>query len=395
MINYPKQLDTIFNKLLAHSITPIIVGGYVRNSLLKIDSKDIDVELYGIDELKDLANLLKPFGTINLVGESFGVAKLNFTEFEIDFSLPRVERKISKGHKGFEVTSDATLDFKTAASRRDFTINAIGFDVKTKTILDPFDGMKDLMSKTLKEVDQNSFIEDPLRVLRAVRFCAIYNLKMSASLLSLCKDMVRNGALEELAKERIFEEYKKIVLNSQKPSTAFGLLKSMNCTIFGENFTNIDNIASITESKTKLAISLALICYNSDNTEVLYRLTNNKQLITSVLKLLEFVSGVKSFMSDYEIYKLASKATLKELLYFAKTIKVLTLSEFDRLYKKVSNLGVLSKALAPLLGGDELIKLGLSPSKEFSNILSAVYELQMRGELKTHQEAIEWVKSTL
>ena len=179
MISYPKKLQAIFNKLILHSIKPIIVGGFIRDALLNTQSKDIDIELYNLNSFEELEKILTPFGTINSVGKSFGVYKLSFEDLEIDFSLPRTEQKISLGHKGFSVTTSSNIDFKTASKRRDFTINSMGYDVLEKKLLDPFFGMRDLKNKILECVDNKTFVEDPLRVLRAVQFSARFNFTLS------------------------------------------------------------------------------------------------------------------------------------------------------------------------------------------------------------------------
>lgn len=98
MIQYPGILDTIFDKLRYHGIRPIIVGGYIRDYLVDIESKDIDIEVYGISSFAELQNILKEFGSVNVVGKSFGVCKLYFEGYDLDFSFPRSDNKIESGH---------------------------------------------------------------------------------------------------------------------------------------------------------------------------------------------------------------------------------------------------------------------------------------------------------
>ncbi len=227
MISLPPELHPILAALWAHQITPIVVGGYVRDALLGIDSKDIDIELYNLRSLDEIEQILKPFGKLNLVGKSFGVIKLHTKELEIDFSPPRTESKHTAGHKGFEIHCDFSLDFMTAARRRDFTINAIGYNPQTKTLLDPYNGIDDLQNKRLVCVDEKTFVEDPLRPLRAIQFAARFDLTCDPKLLNLCREMIAKGALEELPKERIFEEFKKLFLLAPKPSIGMELLREM------------------------------------------------------------------------------------------------------------------------------------------------------------------------
>jgi len=102
MIDYPSKLDIIFDKLLNNSIKPIIIGGFVRDFLLKKESKDIDIELYGIKSFSKLENILKEFGSVNSFGKSFGVCKLKFDDLDLDFSFPRKDSKISKAIKALK-----------------------------------------------------------------------------------------------------------------------------------------------------------------------------------------------------------------------------------------------------------------------------------------------------
>jgi len=99
MLKYPNKLDIIFDKLAKYNIKPVIVGGFIRDAILNIKSKDIDIELYNISSYEKLQTLLDEFGKINTVGKSFGICKLTMGELEIDFSFPRQDNKISKGHQ--------------------------------------------------------------------------------------------------------------------------------------------------------------------------------------------------------------------------------------------------------------------------------------------------------
>ena len=132
LFDYPKYLDKIFDKLNKNNIRSIIVGGYIRDKFLNLNSKDIDIELFGVSTYDELEKILQEFGEVNTVGKSFGVCKLSLKTLDLDFTLPRLDNKIGSGHCGFEIKVDKNLDFKTASSRRDFTMNAIGYDLIEK-----------------------------------------------------------------------------------------------------------------------------------------------------------------------------------------------------------------------------------------------------------------------
>ena len=226
-LNIPKVLEDILYNLQELGARPILVGGCVRDHFLNIPVKDYDVEIFGIDSYETIENSLKKFGSVKLVGKSFGVLTLRVDKYDFDFALPRTEKKIGNTHQDFEVITNANLSFKEAAIRRDFTINAIGYDFPKKKFLDPFNGIKDLEKKLIKHIDDKTFIEDSLRVYRAVGFASRFDFKIEEKTKELCKQIISSGELEYLPKERIFEELKKLFLKSSRPSVGFELIRQL------------------------------------------------------------------------------------------------------------------------------------------------------------------------
>ena len=227
MLTLPEILEDILKDLQEIGATPIIVGGSVRDFFLNIPVKDYDIEIFGIDSLETIQKSLEKFGCVKLVGKSFGVLTLRVNEYDFDFALPRIEKKIGNSHQDFEVITNANLSFKEAAIRRDFTINAIGYDFSKKEFLDPFNGINDLRNKTIKHIDDDTFIEDSLRVYRAVGFASRFDFKIEEKTKVLCKQIVLNDELKYLPKERIYEELKKLFLKSSKPSIGFELIREL------------------------------------------------------------------------------------------------------------------------------------------------------------------------
>ena len=223
----PYILHTISQVLNRHHAKAIIVGGSVRDHFLELPSKDYDIEVYGLETMNELEEILSEFGSVNLVGKSFGVLKFVHDSEEYDFSFPRKEAKVSKGHRGFDVEVDGSLDFKMAAKRRDFTVNALGYDIEEKYFIDPFGGLDNIKKKKLRHIDDETFIEDPLRVYRAVQFCARFSFMLDDDTMRLCKDMVSKGMLEELPKERVYLEWTKLLLKALKPSQGFELMREL------------------------------------------------------------------------------------------------------------------------------------------------------------------------
>ena len=407
MIHYSKKLDTIFTILIKNNIKPIIVGGYVRDFYLGIESKDIDVELYNLDSFEVLEKILKEFGEVNSVGKSFGVCKLTYDEDEIDFSLPRIDSKIASGHKGFKIDTSKELDFNTATKRRDFTINAIGFDIQNKKILDPFDGQKDLQKKLLKAVDITTFTQDPLRVLRGVGFASRFQFTLDENLFNICKKMCIDKELYELPKERIFEEIKKILLKSPKPSKGFELfsklkflpylkpLDTLNQNDFQKILNSLDRYKDFSTLLVKkdIVIMLAILSSKFNPLEVesfIINITNQKNILNDVKKLVSINTTNK--FDDIELYQLSSKIILEDYLIYFASISNISKSNFNNLYKRAKDLKILHKPPKPLVMGRDLIKLGIKPSPKFAKILNIIYQDQLNLKIKTKDEAISSLK---
>ena len=199
--------------------TPYVVGGGVRDILIGKPSKDIDIEVHGVpmDKLGQLME--KHGGKPEQVGKQFGVFKVG----DVDVSLPRTETKTGTKHTDFDVQAHTSLPLKQAARRRDFTMNALMYDVKNHRILDFFGGHDDIVAKKIKHVDDKTFVEDPLRVYRAAQFAGRFGFSIDASTIKLARSM----DLSDLPKERVFEEMSKLLLRSPKPSVGLQALDDM------------------------------------------------------------------------------------------------------------------------------------------------------------------------
>ena len=303
---------------------------------------------------------------------------------------------------------DASIDFKTASSRRDFTMNAIGFDVIEKKILDPFNGRDDIKNKILRAVNINTFSEDPLRVLRAVGFSSRFNFRLENSLFFLCKEMCDKNLLHELAKERIFAELEKILLKSNKPSSAFLLLKVLNAlkyfkpldTLNNNDFLNIldvlDTMAMLkTKSKkTNIELMLSVLCYKftkKDRYIFISNLTKQRNIFTNIDALLDNVFC--TVYTDSDILRLATKVNIEHFLLFSQAVyKEIGEDVFIKLKQRAINLKVLHQKPKAYLQGRNILDLGLEPSKEFSILLSRAYEAQINLEINSKDEALQWLK---
>ncbi len=195
----------------------LLVGGGVRDRLLGLpDSGDADVELFGLDA--DAARrVLAGFGDVVAVGRAFGVLRVK--GLDVDFSLPRAS-SAGAGVRGDLAEADPSLDFAAAARRRDLTVNAMGMDPLSGEILDPLGGRADLAARRLRAADAALFAEDPVRGLRVARFAARLEMRPDAELLALCRGLDLSG----VAPERLLDEWRKLLLEPERPSVALRVL---------------------------------------------------------------------------------------------------------------------------------------------------------------------------
>lgn len=197
------------------------VGGFVRDALLHRENKDVDIEVHGVSP-KCLEEILDNLGQRLTIGESFGI--FNLKGYSLDIAMPRKEQARGQGHRDFDIFVDPFIGTEGACRRRDFTFNALMRDVLTGEIVDHFGGQEDLKAGILRHVNDESFAEDPLRVLRAAQFAARFGFRVAPETISLCRRM----DLRHLPRERIDGELQKALLKAEKPSIFFEVLRQMD-----------------------------------------------------------------------------------------------------------------------------------------------------------------------
>lgn len=221
VIPLPAPLRPVLAAIREAGGRPLLVGGCVRDALWGMDPGDLDVEVGQLSFTK-LQAVLATFGATDVVGRSFGTIKLRRQGLTYDFSLPRRESKTGAGHRGFKVEPDPALSDAEAAARRDFTLNAMAWDPFAARLIDPHGGQADLQARRLRHTSP-AFVEDPLRVLRAMQLAGRFNLHLAPETAQLCRTMVGAGA--ELPVERIWAEWDKWATRSTRPSQGLVVLQ--------------------------------------------------------------------------------------------------------------------------------------------------------------------------
>lgn len=221
----PVQLQLILGHILLSGGRPYIVGGAVRDHLLGKEPKDFDVEVFDM-EFEDLKKSLEQFGTTEEVGHCYAILKLFTNGHEFDFSVPRTEVSTGPGSSDFEVQRNPYASIQEAAIRRDFTVNALYYEVSSGSIFDCFTGLEDLKNGILRPVNEKTFCEDPARVLRAFRFISQLNFDSTEGLDALSDTLTDNA--DYIPKERFWREWYSWATKCVKPSRGLQFLNTSN-----------------------------------------------------------------------------------------------------------------------------------------------------------------------
>jgi len=213
-----KTLSAIADK---NNTEAYVIGGFVRDLFLNRPSKDIDVVVVGngIDYAEAVGRKL---GSKVAIFKNFGTANIKINDLEIEFVGARKESYRSESRK--PIVEDGTLEDDQL--RRDFTINALAINLNANhfgELLDPFNGVKDLEDKLIRTPlnPEITFSDDPLRMMRAIRFASQLNFRIDEAAIIAIK--TQKERINIVSKERITDELNKIIL-SEKPSVGFKLL---------------------------------------------------------------------------------------------------------------------------------------------------------------------------
>ena len=430
----------------------LIVGGWVRDRLRGEASKDVDLEIYGVPET-ELPALLGPFGRVEPVGRSFPVYKVA----GIDVALPRRESKSGRGHTAFAVEGDPSMPLREAARRRDFTINAIAWDPLTERYEDPFDGRADLEAGVLRVVDPHTFADDSLRVLRALQFAARFELAVPEETRAICAripldDLPAERVWAELEKlllqarrpsigftlarelevvHRIWPEMAALIGCEQEhewhpegdvwihtlmvvdqartrihalrhPEQVIIMLGAV-CHDFGKPSTTAfldGRIRSIGHEEAGVAPAAAFLdrlnIHSMDGVDV------RREVLGIVAHHLKpgMWHKVREEVGDGAFRRLAQKVNLELLAVLAKSDCTGRAGDFDCsaldwFLERARVLGVEHQPPARLVLGRHLLPLGVTPGPAMGQLLQAIYERQLDGEVTTTEEGVALARRML
>ncbi len=455
------MLDTIPSDLLEMlERTPELrrahlVGGCVRDWLLGRPGKDFDVEVFGVN-YPELEAALARWGRTDSVGRSFGVVKLSLEDgTTVDFSVARRDSKVSPGHKGFDVRLDREITPKEAAMRRDFTINALMYDVRERRLLDVVGGQTDLQNRVLRHTSP-AFVEDPLRVLRGMQFAGRFDLRPNSETVRLCRSI--QNTFGELAGERVREEWFKWARLSTVPSAGLHFLRE---TEWLRHFPEIHALAGIPQDSdwhpegdvfvhtchccdalvrlpewqeadeaSRIVYLLAVLTHDLGKVvtthvaerDGIHRIVSpgheeaGGPLTESFLERIHAPAAIRERVVPLVTNHLAHlrKVTDRGVRRLARRLEpenirglslVITADHYGRpplprhappglfeLRTTATRLAVEASAPKPILLGRHLLERGLPPGREIGRWVRAAYEAQIEGKFQDLAGALRWVE---
>lgn len=454
ILNTNTSLENIITELTKQGARVLLVGGAVRDLLLGLPVKDLDIEVYNLS-LAQLEATLQEFGPVRLVGKSFGVLRVD--GLDVDFSLPRQDEA---GRKP-AVHVDPHLSYEQAFIRRDLTMNAMGIDLNNFTLIDPFGGRSDLEQKILRAPDVGFFAQDPLRLFRVMQFIGRFEMEPDAALTQLCKTIDIRG----VSVERIEQEFQKLLLRSRRPALGIRWLKEIGRLaeilpelaalvdvpqradyhpegdVFEHTMQALDaaarNSSAWDDQHERLILMYAALCHDLGKAvttvmrqgiwrshghapagvpltqKLLARCVLAKSTIKTVAQLVcyhmaigEFVrSGARASAYKRLAYKLHPETTIAFLCHVstadrqgrnAQSHEPLAQEdpEIIAFAQEAQKAGVLHGPEQALITGKDLLSF-LAPSKKFTRILNDVYEMQITENITDKAVLLDRIRDRL
>ncbi|PKL49623.1 MAG: hypothetical protein CVV37_07575 [Nitrospira bacterium HGW-Nitrospira-1] len=382
-----------------------LVGGSVRDLLLGQANLDIDlvIEGDGILFAKELCARLHVrsrshprFGTAQIIhdGLKLDIATARTEYYESPAALPKVE----------------TSSIKKDLYRRDFTINTLAIKLNRKdfgTLIDFFGGQRDLKEKTVRVLHNLSYVEDPTRAFRAVRFAERFGFKLSKHTANLIKSAIKMNLFERLSGSRLYEELL-IAFNETNPVKTlkrlsdYDLLKVIHKNlIFDENLQarlssmyetlawyNLLYLEEKAEAGVLYLMALLSHLSDSDRGEALGRLAAPSKLRGIILKSISEAGEILKKLPLHDpagLYHLLADVSI-EIILFSMAI-----TKDVHKKKDISHFLVDLKKIKPFLKGSDLKKLGIQQGPVYSLILKELLDEKLRGKLKSEEDEKNFV----
>lgn len=383
-----------------------LVGGSVRDLIMGQENLDIDIVIEG-DGIAFANEFAKRLNAKIRTHERFGTAQVFTKELKIDVATARTEYYESPA----ALPTVETSSIKKDLYRRDFTINTLAIKLNPKDfglLIDFFGGQRDIREKTIRVLHNLSFIEDPTRAFRAIRFSERFGFKLSKHTEALIRSALRMNLFEKLSGARIYEEllltfHETEPVRTIKRLSEYGLLKVIHPEItFDKRMESIlqgihdtlswFNLLFLKEKPDSGILYLMALLSGLDEKkreEAFLRLSTPPRLIGQInsgLSKAKELMMILPLKDTVKIYNHLYNLSIETLLF------TMAVTPDEEKKKEISHYLLNLRQIRPLIKGEDLIRIGIKPGPVYSEIFRAVLEEKLKGGLKTKEEEIEFIK---
>jgi len=382
-----KALFELISKVASdNSFKIYLIGGMVRDLLLNQKSLDIDITVEG--NAIDFAHVLenKANAKILSIHDDFGTVKIEINGKKVDFASTRSEIYPKKGQLPLVETIGCPL--KEDVLRRDFTINSLAMSLNKDSfadLIDFVDGFDDLNNKKIRILHDKSFIDDPTRIIRALKYASRLNFELDEKTLNLQSDYLKNINYD-MCYKRVKQEFKKTfehagqeTFNKFINQKIYKLLTKKEVTV---PIINIDKLCVDYKPKHPWLIYLGYVAAFEAETfcDNLELTKSEKNIIEDAKNLIE-----KTFSNDFEIYKAFCSLQTESIIIYA------CIGDINNAFRFLNYL----KKIKLSIDGNDIIKLGFTPSKKFSEGLDFVLEKKLKNPDLNKTEELELISNYL
>lgn len=393
-------------KVANQSSMPVFaVGGFVRDLLLNVSNKDIDIAVEG-DGILFASLLAEEFGGQVKAHEKFGTAVVLFPSGDrIDVAMTRLEHYTHPG--ALPIVKQSSI--KPDLYRRDFTINSLAVKLNEEDafyLLDLLDGERDIENKEINVLHNSSFFDDPCRLFRAIRFEQRYDFRISRKTEALMKAAVNQRLVDALSGTRLLNE---VILILKERCALKYILRMKDLDLLQFVSPQLIDISALKNIPAVLSESISLpekpeIWYvyflsllYSMNEESFKQTAERLQLQTRLRKkLIRDRETCKESLKLLDKNKNWSPETIYNQLYGLSVeaiIYFLAAASADRANQYVGTyFSEYYKQAELSLTGDDLMKMGIKPGPVFKTVFKALRAAHLKGSIETREEEIAWVK---
>jgi tRNA nucleotidyltransferase (CCA-adding enzyme) len=388
-----------------------LVGGLVRDVLLKRENLDVDIVIEG-DGIKFAHEFAEHYGVRVRSHQKFETAVLIFPDgFKVDVATARVEYYEAPGAPPTVETSSLKLDLY----RRDFTINTLAIELNKRhfgTLIDYFGAQQDIKERVLRVLHNLSFVEDPSRVLRAIRFEQRFGFKIGKLTLALIKNAVKISCFKDLSGRRLFIELK-LLLKEEDPVRGIARMNEFNLLSFISPEIQFNKALQSLLEEIRRIIAWYNLLYLGGRFEpwkvYWHGLTssldigalkaladfmgmaevNSRRMISQREGSSELLNDLNKFDGDnYQLYTLLAPYDTETLLY------IMAKASRDKTKRFISTYFTRLKGAKILLRGKDLVKLGLPPGPIFKEVFDRLLEARLNKRVKSREDEVRFVEKT-